>query len=60
VNLVCVSQIPTNKIKLVIGAGGATIGWIQKKSKARLQVKKEASEIYGDHLAFGKNAQMPF
>uniref|UniRef100_A0A7S0MYR3 J domain-containing protein n=1 Tax=Pyramimonas obovata TaxID=1411642 RepID=A0A7S0MYR3_9CHLO len=48
--------IPTNKIKLVIGKGGETIGWIQKKSKARLQVKKEDDEIYGEHKAFGAGA----
>ena len=31
-------QVPTHKVKLVVGAGGEKIGFIQKKSKCRVQV----------------------
>ena len=34
-------EIPDNKVKLVIGAGGENIRRIQKKSGCRLQVKKK-------------------
>lgn len=40
-------------MKLLVGKGGETIGFIQKKSKARLQVKKEDAAIYGQANAFG-------
>ncbi len=33
-------QIPTNKVKYVVGPGGVKIQEIQKKSKARIQVLK--------------------
>jgi len=48
-----VVTIPTNKVKLLVGKGGETIGFIQKKSKARLQVKKEDDAIFGQANAFG-------
>ncbi|KAG2430428.1 hypothetical protein HXX76_009953 [Chlamydomonas incerta] len=38
-------QIPANKVKLVIGPGGEKIKEIQKKSKARVQVKKDDKEL---------------
>ena len=31
-------QLPSHKVKLIIGAGGEKIKWIQKKSKCRVQV----------------------
>lgn len=37
--------MPDNKVKLIIGAGGENIKKIQKKSKARLQVKKKGNEL---------------
>lgn len=38
-------EVPDNKVKLIIGAGGENIKKIQKKSKARLQVKKKGEEL---------------
>lgn len=38
-------EIPDNKVKLVIGAGGENIRRIQKKSNCRLQVKKKAAAM---------------
>ena len=38
-------EIPDNKVKLVIGAGGENIRRIQKKSGCRLQVKKKAADM---------------
>ena len=38
-------EVPDNKVKLIIGAGGENIKRIQKKSKARLQVKKKGEEL---------------
>lgn len=32
-------QLPSHKVKLIIGAGGEKIKWIQKKSKCRVQVR---------------------
>ncbi|KAF6258089.1 DnaJ-domain-containing protein [Scenedesmus sp. NREL 46B-D3] len=43
-------QIPTNRVKLLVGPGGATIKDIQRKSKARIQIKKEEEEL---NRAFG-------
>lgn len=31
-------KVPAHKVKLIIGAGGEKIKWIQRKSKARVQV----------------------
>lgn len=31
-------QIPAHKVKLIIGAGGEKIKWIQRKTKCRIQV----------------------
>lgn len=36
-------QVPENKIKLMVGAGGEKIKWIQRKSKARVQVSNQPS-----------------
>lgn len=33
------SQIPAHKVKLVVGAGGEKIKFIQKKTKCRIQVR---------------------
>jgi hypothetical protein len=33
-------QIPAHKVKLVVGAGGEKIKFIQKKSKCRIQVSR--------------------
>ena len=55
-------RIPTNKVKLVVGPGGTKIGEIQKKSKARVQVKKEESELskgFGAGLKPGLKAEAP-
>ncbi|KXZ44007.1 hypothetical protein GPECTOR_75g731 [Gonium pectorale] len=38
-------QIPSNKVKLMIGPGGEKIKEIQKKSKCRIQVKKDEKEL---------------
>ena len=35
-------QLPSHKVKLIIGAGGEKIKWIQKKSKCRVQVPSSA------------------
>lgn len=43
-------QIPANKVKLMIGPGGTKIGEIQKKSKARVQVREEGVEQGGRQL----------
>lgn len=37
--------IPTNKVKLVIGAGGSKVQEIQRKSKCRIQIKKTEAEL---------------
>jgi hypothetical protein len=37
--------VPTNKVKLIIGPGGAKVQEIQKRSKARVQVKKSDEEM---------------
>ena len=46
--------VPTNKVKLIVGAGGDTIKHIQKKSKARLQVLKKEEALT---RAFGTEAE---
>ncbi|GLI64258.1 hypothetical protein VaNZ11_007460 [Volvox africanus] len=38
-------QIPSNKVKLMIGPGGEKIKEIQRKSKCRIQVKKDEKEL---------------
>jgi KH domain len=38
-------KVPTNKVKLIVGAGGEKIKEIQRKSKCRLQIKKEDSAL---------------
>ncbi|GIL78746.1 hypothetical protein Vretimale_355 [Volvox reticuliferus] len=38
-------QIPANKVKLMIGPGGEKIKEIQRKSKCRIQVKKDEKEL---------------
>ncbi|GAB4819937.1 hypothetical protein N2152v2_006983 [Parachlorella kessleri] len=43
-------QIPAHKVKLVVGAGGEKIKWIQRKSKCRIQVKKDEVDL---NKAFG-------
>eukprot|EP00884_Botryococcus_braunii_P012232 jgi/Botrbrau1/21009/Bobra.0144s0025.1 len=43
-------QIPTNKVKLMVGPGGEKIKYIQRKAKCRIQVKKEEDEL---NKAFG-------
>ena len=46
--------VPTNKVRLIVGAGGETIKHIQKKSKARLQVLKKEEALT---RAFGTEAE---
>ena len=48
-------EVPTSKVKLIVGAGGETIKWIQKKSKARLQVLKTEAVL---SRAFGTEADV--
>ena len=48
-------EVPTSKVKLIVGAGGETIKWIQKKSKARLQVLKTEDVL---NRAFGTEAEV--
>lgn len=38
-------QIPAHKVKLVVGAGGEKIKFIQKKAKCRIQVKKDEEDL---------------
>ena len=38
-------EVPTNKVKIVMGVGGERIKLIQKKSKCRVQIVKEKSEL---------------
>ncbi|PNH00179.1 hypothetical protein TSOC_014012, partial [Tetrabaena socialis] len=38
-------QIPSNKVKLMVGPGGEKIKEIQKKSKCRVQIKKDEKEL---------------
>ena len=38
-------ELPDNKVKLVIGAGGENIKRIQKKSNCRLQVRKKSKDM---------------
>ncbi|KAK9835168.1 hypothetical protein WJX81_002811 [Elliptochloris bilobata] len=47
-----VVEIPANKIKLMVGPGGERIKLIQRKSKCRIQVKKEEDEL---QRAFGSS-----
>ena len=49
-------QVPANKVKLIIGPGGTKIGEIQKKSKARVQVKKSDEEL---NRAWGQGIAAP-
>ena len=49
-------QIPAHKVKLVVGAGGDKIKWIQRKSKCRIQVKKADQEL---ERGFGTGPTMP-
>ncbi|GAX80414.1 hypothetical protein CEUSTIGMA_g7853.t1 [Chlamydomonas eustigma] len=51
-----VIQIPTSKVKLLVGAGGLTIGSIQKKSKARVQIKKDEEDL---NRAWGTGSSQP-
>ena len=47
-------EIPTNKVKLVVGPGGARISDIQKKSKCRIQIQKKEEEL---NRAFGSGPE---
>ncbi|KAI7839994.1 hypothetical protein COHA_006259 [Chlorella ohadii] len=47
-------QIPAHKVKLVVGAGGEKIKFIQKKTKCRIQVKKDEAELTVGHTCFLK------
>ena len=49
-------QIPTSKVKLLVGPNGTTIGSIQRNSKARVQIKKEEEELM---RAFGSGPSGP-
>lgn len=40
-----VLEVPTARVKLLVGAGGETIKWLQKKSKARIQVAKTEAAL---------------
>lgn len=42
--------VPTNRVKLLVGPGGTKIQEIQKRSKCRVQIKKEENEL---NRAFG-------
>ena len=47
-------ELPDNKVKLVIGAGGENIKRIQKKSNCRLQVRKKSKDM---SIGFGGTDQ---
>ena len=40
-----VLQIPARKVKLMVGAGGEKIKWIQKKTKCRVQVSRRPATL---------------
>ena len=44
------TQVPTTKVKLIVGQGGETIKFIQKKSKCRLQVEKTEEQLEARRL----------
>eukprot|EP00892_Ulva_mutabilis_P007101 jgi/Ulvmu1/4763/UM020_0048.1 len=48
-------QVPKHKVKLIVGAGGERIKSIQRKSKTRIQVKKEEAEL---ERGFGTGPQV--
>ncbi|KAK9816506.1 hypothetical protein WJX72_001240 [[Myrmecia] bisecta] len=43
-------QVPANKVKLIIGPGGEKIKFIQRKTKCRVQVRKDEADL---NKAFG-------
>ncbi|GMH34048.1 hypothetical protein BSKO_01882 [Bryopsis sp. KO-2023] len=49
-------EVPMNKVKLIIGPNGTKIQEIQKKSKCRIQVKKDDAEM---NRAFGSGPHIP-
>lgn len=51
-----VIQIPKSKVKLVVGPNGTTIGTIQRKSKARVQIKRDEEEL---NRAWGSGPTLP-
>ena len=50
-----VIEIPTARVKLLVGAGGETIKWLQKKSKVRIQIVKPDDVL---NRAFGTGAAL--
>lgn len=48
-------QLPANKVKYMVGQGGDKIKYIQRKTKCRIQVKKEQAELA---RAFGSGPQL--
>jgi len=50
-----VVEVPTGKVKLIVGAGGENIKHIQRKSKARLQILKDEETL---SRAFGTGAEV--
>jgi len=51
-----VIEIPTSRVKLLVGPNGTTIGSIQKKSKARVQIKKAEEDL---NRAWGTGSSQP-
>eukprot|EP00873_Tetraselmis_striata_P041078 jgi/Tetstr1/461342/TSEL_006468.t1 len=49
-------QVPANKVKLVVGAKGATIMGISQKTKCRIQIKKSDEDL---NKAFGAGMSVP-
>ncbi|KAL3162884.1 hypothetical protein ABBQ32_009333 [Trebouxia sp. C0010 RCD-2024] len=50
-----VLQLPANKVKYMVGQGGDKIKYIQRKTKCRIQVRKEQEELA---RAFGSGPQL--
>lgn len=51
-------EIPSNKLKLVIGQGGEKIKWIEKRTKCRIQRTKDAATLEAGFGASGVEANI--
>jgi len=51
-------EIPSNKLKLVIGLGGEKIKWIEKRTKCRIQRTKDAATLEAGFGASGVQANI--
>jgi hypothetical protein len=51
-------EVPSNKLKLVIGPGGEKIKWIEKRTKCRIQRTKDAATLEAGFGASGVQANL--